>query len=117
MGFKKLSVSPSILQTLDAEGYHTPTAIQAAAIPLVLAGKDVVGVAQTGTGKTAAFAVPIIERLMNPANKIPSSSVDSQVEAHNVAKSARKVRALILSPTRELAGQIEESFKTYGRGT
>jgi ATP-dependent RNA helicase RhlE len=102
---------------LDVEGYHTPTAIQAAAIPLILAGKDVVGVAQTGTGKTAAFAVPMIQRLMDPAHKVASSAVNSQEEAHNVAKAARKIRALVLSPTRELAGQIEASFKTYGRGT
>jgi ATP-dependent RNA helicase RhlE len=117
MGFSKLSLSPSILQTLEAEGYVQPTPIQAQAIPLVLAGKDVLGVAQTGTGKTAAFAVPIIHRLMDPTHKVPSSSADSQEAAHHVAKSARKTRALILSPTRELAGQIEESFKTYGRGT
>ncbi|HEY7120569.1 MAG TPA: DEAD/DEAH box helicase [Tepidisphaeraceae bacterium] len=117
MGFKALSLSAQILHTLEAEGYAHPTPIQSQAIPHVLAGKDVLGVAQTGTGKTAAFAVPIIHRLLEPAHKVPSSSSDSTEEAHNVAKSARKIRALILSPTRELAGQIEQSFKTYARGT
>jgi ATP-dependent RNA helicase RhlE len=116
MGFKALSLSPQILQTLEAEGYAHPTPIQAQAIPHVLAGKDVLGVAQTGTGKTAAFAVPIIHRLLDPAHKILHAG-EQPSEAHNVAKAARKIRSLILSPTRELASQIEESFKTYGRGT
>jgi ATP-dependent RNA helicase RhlE len=116
MGFKALSLSAHVLQTLEAEGYSMPTPIQAQAIPHILAGKDVLGVAQTGTGKTAAFAVPIIERLLDPAHKILGAG-EQPSEAHNVAKAARKIRALILSPTRELAGQIEESFKTYGRGT
>src|SRR5258705_7351734 len=116
MGFKALSLSAQILHTLETEGYSKPTPIQAAAIPHILAGKDVLGVAQTGTGKTAAFAVPIIHRLMDPAHKILGAG-EHPSEAHNVAKSARKIRALILSPTRELASQIEESFKTYGRGT
>jgi ATP-dependent RNA helicase RhlE len=116
MGFHALSLSAHILQTLEAEGYSHPTPIQAAAIPHILAGKDVLGVAQTGTGKTAAFAVPIIQRLLDPANKILGAG-ERPSEAHNVAKAARKIRALVLSPTRELASQIEESFKTYGRGT
>lgn len=116
MGFKALSLSAHILQTLEAEGYSMPTPIQAQAIPHILAGKDVMGVAQTGTGKTAAFAVPIIHRLLDSANKIHGAG-EQPSEAHNVAKAARKIRALILTPTRELAGQIEESFKTYGRGT
>jgi ATP-dependent RNA helicase RhlE len=116
MGFKALSLSAQILHTLEAEGYAKPTPIQAQAIPHILAGKDVLGVAQTGTGKTAAFAVPIIHRLMDPGHKIVGAG-EHPSEAHNVAKSARKIRALVLTPTRELAGQIEESFKTYGRGT
>jgi ATP-dependent RNA helicase RhlE len=116
MGFKALSLSPQLLQTLETEGYAHPTPIQAEAIPHVLAGKDVLGVAQTGTGKTAAFAVPIIHRLLDPAHKILHAG-EQPSEAHNVAKAARKIRSLILSPTRELASQIEESFKTYGRGT
>jgi ATP-dependent RNA helicase RhlE len=116
MGFKALSLSPHILQTLETEGYSTPTPIQAEAIPHVLAGKDVLGVAQTGTGKTAAFALPMIQRLLDPTHKILGAG-EQPSEAHNVAKAARKIRALILSPTRELASQIEESFKTYGRGT
>jgi ATP-dependent RNA helicase RhlE len=116
MGFKALSLSAHILQTLETEGYATPTPIQAEAIPHVLAGKDVLGVAQTGTGKTAAFALPIIQRLLDPAHKILHAG-EQPSEAHNTAKAARKIRSLILSPTRELASQIEESFKTYGRGT
>ena len=116
MGFKALSLSAHILQTLEAEGYSMPTPIQAQAIPHILAGKDVLGVAQTGTGKTAAFAVPIIHRLLDSPNKIHGAG-EQPSEAHNVAKAARKIRALVLSPTRELAGQIEESFKTYARGT
>jgi ATP-dependent RNA helicase RhlE len=116
MGFKALSISAHILQTLEAQGYSIPTPIQAAAIPHILAGKDVMGVAQTGTGKTAAFALPIIQRLLDPAHKIIGAG-DHPSDAHNVAKTARKIRALILSPTRELASQIEESFKTYGQGT
>ena len=116
MGFKALSLSAQILHTLETEGYSIPTPIQAQAIPHILAGKDVLGVAQTGTGKTAAFAVPIIHRLLEASNKILGAG-EQPSEAHNVAKAARKIRALILTPTRELAGQIEESFKTYGRGT
>ena len=88
MGFKALSLSAQILHTLEAEGYSKPTPIQAAAIPHILAGKDVLGVAQTGTGKTAAFAVPIIHRLLDPAHKILGAG-EHPSEAHNVAKSAR----------------------------
>ncbi len=88
-----------MLKALAAEGYTTPTPIQAQAIPHVLAGKDVVGLAQTGTGKTAAFALPIIDRLA--ANKKPPA--------------ARAARVLVLAPTRELAAQIAESFRAYGK--
>src|SRR4051812_43766298 len=116
MGFSALSLSPHILATLEAEGYSKPTPIQAEAIPLILAGKDVMGVAQTGTGKTAAFAVPIIQRLLDPTHKIAGAG-NFESDAHNVAKAARKIRCLVLTPTRELAQQIEESFKTYGAGT
>ncbi|MEI6273269.1 MAG: DEAD/DEAH box helicase [Phycisphaerae bacterium] len=86
---------------LTEEGYTTPTEIQAQAIPPALAGKDVLGIAQTGTGKTAAFALPIIQKLQN----------------EKLTKKMFEPRALILSPTRELAAQIAESFATYGRGT
>jgi len=97
--FTDLGLAPGLLKALAEEGYETPTPIQAKAIPAVLKGGDLLGIAQTGTGKTAAFALPILQRLA--AEKRPP---------------ARKaVRALILSPTRELASQIAESFRTYGR--
>jgi len=88
------------LSALQAEGYSSPTPIQAGAIPSVLSGRDLLGIAQTGTGKTAAFALPILERLA--AGKRP-----------HVMKG--RARALILSPTRELASQIAESFRVYGK--
>ena len=90
-----------MLKALAAEGYVNPTPIQQKAIPEVMSGRDLLGCAQTGTGKTAAFALPMIERLM----------------ASNLQRDARRPRALVLSPTRELSAQIAESFATYGRGT
>lgn len=101
MSFESLNVIPSILKALQEEGYSTPTPIQEQAIPIVLDRKDLLGCAQTGTGKTAAFAIPILQILSeNQANE-----------------KKRKIRSLILTPTRELAIQIEESFKAYGRHT
>jgi ATP-dependent RNA helicase RhlE len=97
--FASLGIAEPILRSLTAEKYETPTPIQAQAIPALLAGKDLLGVAQTGTGKTAAFAIPILQQLS--ANR-----------SHPVPKSPR---ALILAPTRELAIQIEDAFRTYGR--
>ena len=99
--FTELGLAAPILKALVAEGYTTPTPIQLQAIPHVLQGRDVQGIAQTGTGKTAAFALPIIHRLM--ADKRPAKP--------------RSCRVLVLSPTRELASQIAESFQAYGRGT
>jgi len=97
--FTDLGLDPALLKALDGEGYSTPTPIQAQAIPTVMAGRDLLGIAQTGTGKTAAFALPILHRL-----------------AANRRQPLRKgCRVLVLSPTRELASQIAESFKTYGR--
>ena len=101
MQFQALKIIEPILKSLEEEGYTIPTPIQAQAIPLVLEGKDLLGCAQTGTGKTAAFAIPILQLLS--ANK----SYDKK----------RKIRSLIVTPTRELAIQIEESFKAYGRHT
>src|SRR5437870_1808444 len=101
MQFQSLNIIEPILKSLKEEGYTTPTAIQSQAIPIVLQGKDLLGVAQTGTGKTAAFAIPILQLLS--ANK---------AHDHN-----RKIRSLIITPTRELAIQIGESFKAYGRHT
>jgi ATP-dependent RNA helicase RhlE len=101
VAFTDLGLSAAVLQALAAEGYVHPTPIQQKAIPEVLRGRDLLGCAQTGTGKTAAFALPMIERLM--ASKTP--------------RDARRPRALVLSPTRELSAQIADSFATYGRGT
>ena len=97
--FESLGLSPNLLKALTEEGYTTPTPIQAQAIPAVLKGNDLLGIAQTGTGKTAAFALPILQHIVT--NHQPP-----------VRKS---VRVLVLSPTRELASQIAESFRTYGR--
>jgi ATP-dependent RNA helicase RhlE len=97
--FSSLGIQDSILKALSDEGYTTPTPIQAEAIPHILNQKDILGCAQTGTGKTAAFAIPIIQLL----SKSP------------VNTKRRKIRTLILTPTRELAIQINESFKAYGK--
>ncbi|NUS39085.1 MAG: DEAD/DEAH box helicase, partial [Lysobacter sp.] len=105
MTFESLGLSPALLRALADAGYATPTPIQAEAIPLVLAGDDVLGGAQTGTGKTAAFALPLLQRL---------SSLDQDGRA-KPATGPRKPRALVLVPTRELAVQVSDSFKAYGR--
>jgi ATP-dependent RNA helicase RhlE len=99
LSFSDLSLSEPLLRALSAQNYETPTPIQAQAIPHLLAGRDLLGVAQTGTGKTAAFALPILQRLVNPRTE----------------PGAKGVRALILTPTRELAIQIADSFRVYGR--
>jgi ATP-dependent RNA helicase RhlE len=101
MRFADLRLSDSILRAASAEGYTTATPIQAQAIPIVLEGRDVLGCAQTGTGKTAAFAMPILQRLS---------------QASPGAARIHKARALVLAPTRELASQIADSFRTYGHG-
>jgi ATP-dependent RNA helicase RhlE len=101
MTFADLKLAPELLKALEAEGYTTPTPIQQKAIPSVMEGRDLLGIAQTGTGKTAAFALPILHRLM--ADRRPSIR--------------KGCRALILSPTRELATQIADSFKSYGANT
>jgi len=102
--FAELGLRPELLKAVSEAGYTTPTPIQIQAIPVVLAGKDVMGGAQTGTGKTAGFALPILQKLAPLANSSPSPA-------------RHPVRALILTPTRELAVQVEESFKTYGKYT
>ncbi|SOC81236.1 ATP-dependent RNA helicase RhlE [Salinimicrobium sediminis] len=99
MSFKKLDLDEVLLKALDTQGYTTPTPIQTQAIPVVLSGKDLLGVAQTGTGKTAAFGLPILQLL-------------SEKNA-----SHRGIKALILTPTRELAIQIDESLAAYGKHT
>ena len=101
MHFESLNIIEPILRSLKEEGYTIPTPIQTEAIPVVLNGTDLIGCAQTGTGKTAAFAVPILQILYN----------------NKVFEKKRKIRSLVVTPTRELAIQIEESFKAYGRHT
>ena len=96
--FESLGLAPALLRALVTEGYTVPTPIQEQAIPHVLAGRDVQGIAQTGTGKTAAFALPILQRLAENRRQPPRGGC----------------RVLVLSPTRELASQIADSFRTYG---
>ena len=97
--FEALNLDPRILQALAEEGYTSPTPIQSQAIPSVLEGRDLLGIAQTGTGKTAAFGLPILHRLAAAGGRPPRTGC----------------RVLVLSPTRELASQIADSIKTYGR--
>lgn len=104
--FEDLGLDVSLLKAIRDIGHEKPTPIQAGAIPAALLGRDILGAAQTGTGKTAAFALPILQRLSNPANQ-PRASAGS--------RSTNPVRALILSPTRELASQIGQSFAKYAR--
>src|SRR5688572_11881290 len=97
--FEDLGLITQLTSAVHAEGYETPTPIQQQAIPHVLAGKDLVAVAQTGTGKTAAFALPILHRLAAAGPVHP-----------------KRMRVLVLSPTRELASQIADGFNAYGKG-
>jgi ATP-dependent RNA helicase RhlE len=114
VGFQGLGLLPTLQRAVADAGYEQPTPIQLKAIPLVLAGRDVLGCAQTGTGKTAAFALPILQHLSN--NPAPASIARPQVAGKKPA-TKRPIRALILSPTRELAIQIDESFVDYGKYT
>ncbi len=100
MQFKDLQLNKSLLKAISEQKYNVPTPVQVQTIPLVLSKKDVIASAQTGTGKTAAFALPILQLLFNRQDS---------------GKKGKKIRALVVSPTRELALQIEESFKTYGK--
>ncbi len=100
MPFETLGLRAELLRAVSENGYSTPTPIQQQAIPLILEGRDIMGGAQTGTGKTAGFTLPLLQRLMS------SGSAD---------KSRRPLRALVLTPTRELAAQVAESVQTYGK--
>ena len=100
MSFESLGLSADILRAVSEKGYSEPTPIQTQAIPLILEGRDLMGGAQTGTGKTAGFTLPLLQRLVDTT--VPS-------------KSRRPIRALVLTPTRELAAQVHESVQTYGR--
>src|ERR1700748_2809169 len=97
--FQDFGLADGIARALRDENYITPTPIQAQTIPLALEGRDVVGIAQTGTGKTAAFALPILHRLLT----------------NRIKPQPKSCRVLVLSPTRELSGQILDSFNAYGR--
>ena len=97
MSFSDLGLSPELLRAVEDAGYTEPTPIQKKAIPIVLQGRDVMGCAQTGTGKTASFALPMIDILASGRARV------------------RMPRALILEPTRELAAQVAEAFDVYGK--
>jgi ATP-dependent RNA helicase RhlE len=102
MTFDELKLAPAILKAVREQGYETPTPIQAQAIPVVLEGHDLLGGAQTGTGKTAAFTLPMLHRLSKGQGKTNKFGKDG-------------IAALVLTPTRELAAQVEESVRTYGK--
>ncbi|MGZ5269462.1 MAG: DEAD/DEAH box helicase [Ramlibacter sp.] len=102
MTFDELKLAPAILKAVHEQGYETPTPIQAQAIPVVLEGHDLLGGAQTGTGKTAAFTLPMLHKLINGRSKTNKFGKDG-------------IAALVLTPTRELAAQVEESIRTYGK--
>jgi ATP-dependent RNA helicase RhlE len=103
MTFEELNLAPALVQAVRNQGYETPTPIQAQAIPAVIAGHDVLAGAQTGTGKTAAFVLPVLHLL------------SQRHSASAGKKSHQPVRALVLTPTRELAAQVEESVQIYGQ--
>ena len=102
MPFDHLGLSPELLRAVEQEGYSEPTPIQEQAIPIVLRGEDLMARAQTGTGKTAAFALPILERMKGLANS-------------SFSPARHPIRVLVVTPTRELAIQVHESFKVYGK--
>lgn len=101
MNFKDFGLIEPIMQAIKEAGYETPTAIQSSAIPPALKGRDILGCAQTGTGKTVAFAFPIIQKLVS----------------EDMGNSPKKIRTLILTPTRELAIQIRDTFRIFGKYT
>src|SRR5258708_25580316 len=103
-----MKVSGALLKGLNGEGYTTPTSIQEPSIPIILSRKDLLGCAQTGTGKTAAFAIPLLQLLCEDA---------AGIKEDTGVRSIRPIQALILTPTRELAIQIDESFAAYGKYT
>jgi ATP-dependent RNA helicase RhlE len=102
INFTDLGLSEPLLKAVRDQGYDTPSPIQAQAIPAVISGRDVMAAAQTGTGKTAGFTLPLLERLSKGGRE------QSRVQSNNV-------RALVLTPTRELAAQVSDSIATYGK--
>jgi ATP-dependent RNA helicase RhlE len=120
MPFRVLGLDANILKAVQEAGYTEPTPIQSAAIPLILGGHDLIGIAQTGTGKTAAFVWPILVELnkLNRHRGSPTSQVTGSASALDQFRSADgrgKIRALIVAPTRELVAQIEENIRAYGK--
>src|SRR6184192_2385740 len=112
MPFRALNLSPQIVQAVRDAGYTEPTPIQVAAIPLILAGHDIIGIAQTGTGKTAAFVLPILMKLAESRQTVPRhGELTANPQKHDV----RRLRALVLAPTRELVVQIEENVRAYAK--
>ena len=104
IGFNDLGLRPELLTAVQEAGYTSPTPIQQQAIPIALEGRDLIGLAQTGTGKTASFTLPIIERLLEEGYG-------------HIKAGSHRVRVLVLTPTRELCVQVDESFRKYGRHT
>ncbi len=111
MPFERLGLSPELLRAVSASGYTIPTPVQTESIPLVLAGRDLLAGAQTGTGKTAAFVLPILQ-ILNAGRAEPSPQTPGN--ARRRGATGLPIRCLVLTPTRELALQIEESVRTYG---
>jgi ATP-dependent RNA helicase RhlE len=111
MSFDSLGLAEPLLRAVREAGYTIPTPIQAQAIPAVLSGGDLMGGAQTGTGKTAGFVLPMLHRLMLK----PAGRDDAPAGAPRGARAKPPIRALIITPTRELAAQVEESVRTYGK--
>ena len=112
MPFRALHLSPQILQAVRDSGYTEPTPIQIATIPLILAGHDVIGIAQTGTGKTAAFVLPILMKLAESKQTVARHG---ELSANPQKRNVHRLRALVLAPTRELVVQIEENVRAYGK--
>src|SRR5947208_785449 len=114
MPFRALHLSPQILQAVRDSGYTEPTPIQIAAIPLILAGHDVIGIAQTGTGKTAAYVLPILMKLAESRQTVARHG-DLTANRRDQKHNAHRLCALVLAPTRELVVQIEENVRAYGK--
>jgi len=114
MPFRALHLSPQILQAVRDSGYTEPTPIQIAAIPLILAGNDVIGIAQTGTGKTAAYVLPILMKLAESRQTVARHG-ELTANRRDPKHNEHRLRALVLAPTRELVVQIEENVRAYGK--
>ena len=124
MSFENLGLAEPLVRAVRSQGYEVATPIQCEAIPIVLTGRDLMGCAQTGTGKTAAFALPMLHRLFANSNYLGQDDSASagrqphrhQRKDHRVGR-GRRIRSLILAPTRELAAQIASSIAKYGKFT